>query len=151
MKPATALTRLLHFAFSFESLVSTNEAMVSLDDHAGFDGPLCDVCFSMISRMDDLRESAEIAQARGKRYSPSAAKSEWVDTIAEYAVAIRVRISHGEKLLDSESSTIPLAWELDRLFGALETLVGPDDWHQILERRCPAANGPVPIAEFFAA
>jgi hypothetical protein len=151
VKPATALTRLLNFAFSFETLVSTNEAIASLDGHASFDAPLRDVCFSMVSRMDDLRDSAEKAQARGRSYSPAAAKTDWVQTIAEYAVAIRVRIVRGEKLLNSESVTIPLSWELDRLFGALEALVGSDDWHKILERRSPAANGPAPVAEFFAA
>jgi hypothetical protein len=114
LRPA-ALDPILAFQFSFPQLITQSEAFFELDDCADGTGPLIDTCFTLSSRLADLKEHAESFEEEGEAYTLPFAKETWLDMIVTLCGIITRRVNKGEQLFESEAANAKLREELGSL------------------------------------
>jgi len=121
---AAALTKIVEAEIAFAALLTDEERLLTGNDCSDGTGPLSDACFSLWSRLQDLKESAQEAADRGEPYPVSFAKEQWLDMIATYAGIILRRFAAGELLLDSEGVTAKCRDQIDGIRKNLEIIYG---------------------------
>ncbi len=122
-----ALNGIIDTEFNFTESLGDDAPGMFINDCDNGTGPLLAVAASLESRVCDLRESAEDAEAHGEDYPVEFAKKQWLNMIAQYVGILTRRLDAGETLCDNASATAALRGDLSALRLLLLAIYGEKD------------------------